>query len=428
MKSEGASTVAEEKRQPEARTEPSVGDPGQPRRRYRASLQTEIDSDALPAKLFRLANEASSVFEEQGYTILYLALGFLAWKDSPTSENVRKAPLILVPVELERAKVRESYRLTWTGEDIGTNLSLMERLAEMGVALPEFEMPEEPAGIGSYLKKVSRAISNKEAWRVLDEVYLGFFSFTKFVMYKDLDPAEWPAGMEPAQHPLIRELFDPQSAANDGGMLFDEQEIDDSVDWINSNQIMDADPSQIVAIETAKAGRNLVVEGPPGTGKSQTIANTIAELLADGKSVLFVSEKMAALEVVRARLDAVGLGDFCLELHSRKARKKEVLSELERCLKKGAGGSARAGDRHRKRLSEQIQELNSYAAELREPYGSLAFSPFQLLETRERAMEHLGSRLDEISRVRLPDDITWTRDLIDETASVSYTHLTLPTN
>ena len=81
-----------------------------------------MESDALPTKLFRIANEANSVFEEQGYTVLYLALGFLEWKESDASATPRKAPLILVPVELERAKVRESYRLAWTKEDIGTNL------------------------------------------------------------------------------------------------------------------------------------------------------------------------------------------------------------------------------------------------------------------------------------------------------------------
>ena len=386
------------------------------RRRYRAALQTDVDRDALPSKLFRIANEANSVFEEQGYTVLYLAVGFLEWKDSATSETLRKAPLILIPVELERTKVRESYRLSWTKEDIGTNLSLLERLVEVGIALPEFEMPEEPKGIDAYFKKVRRAISKQDDWQVLNDIYLGFFSFTKFVMYKDLDPAEWPEGQAPAEHPLLRELFDPQQKDSDG-MLFDEQEIDDSVDWKSTNQVMDADPSQIVAIEAVKAGRNLVVEGPPGTGKSQTIANVIAELLSAGKSVLFVSEKMAALEVVKQRLDAVGLGDFCLELHSRKARKKEVLSELERSLRSSSDCSRSAGDRLRQKLEVQIRDLNEYASQLREPFGGLGFSPFQLIEMRERALTHFESRDSEVPEASVSEDIEWTRDVFDQSIS-----------
>ena len=141
----------------------------------------------------------------------------------------------------------------------------------------------------------------------------------------------WPEGKSPAEHPLIKAIFgSPEEQIPDNG--FQENEVDQKLKSIDLFHVLDADPSQIAVIEDVKAGRNLAVEGPPGTGKSQTIVNMVAELMAANKSVLFVSEKMAALEVVKNRLDNVGLGDFCLELHSRKSNKKEFLANLERTV------------------------------------------------------------------------------------------------
>ncbi len=192
--------------------------------------------------------------------------------------------------------------------------------------LPEFEEADEKEDIDRYFNKVRKAIKDRNGWDVVEDIVLDFFSFTKFVMYKDLDPTAWPKGMSPADHPLIRTLLGDGSPESDGGG-FNEKDIDAKLSSHDVFHVMDADPSQIAAVEDIKAGRNLVVEGPPGTGKSQTITNVIAELLVAEKSVLFVSEKMAALEVVKNRLDKCGLGDFCLELHSRKAKKREVLQE-----------------------------------------------------------------------------------------------------
>src|SRR5260370_1907566 len=90
-----------------------------------------------------------------------------------------------------------------------------------------------------------------------------------------------------------------------------------------------ADSSQMSAVMTASVGRDFTLFGPPGTGKSQTIANIIAQTLANGKTILFVSQKTAALEVVQRRLSEFGLGDYCLEVHSTKAQKSNVLSQLE---------------------------------------------------------------------------------------------------
>ena len=178
-------------------------------------------------------------------------------------------------------------------------------------------------------------------------------------MYKDLDPATWPEDMSPAEHSLIQKVFNPQEPECEV-QGFREEEVDLKLSAKDTYNIMDADSSQIAVVEDVKAGKDLVVEGPPGTGKSQTIANTIAELLAQGKSVLFVSEKMAALQVVKSRLDNAGLGELCLEVHSHQTRKKAVLEELEKALKREAPPAISA-ERDLNELEKLKQELHRYA-------------------------------------------------------------------
>ncbi len=368
-------------------------------------LQTASENESLQKRLFYINQQAKSAVEEQGYTILYLALGFLEWTESANTNQIRHAPLILVPVELERAHVKSTFNLRWTGEDIFTNISLKQKLAEQGIDFPDFEMPEDKDAIDSYFQKVSDAVSAIPRWNVVMDVFLGFFSFTKFVMYKDLDPSAWPSGQTPADHPLIKAIFDPESAEIDREPSFSEDEVDLKLRAHDIYHVMDADPSQIATIEDLKAGRNLVVEGPPGTGKSQTITNAIAELIAAGKSVLFVSEKMAALEVVKERLDRVGLGDFCLELHSRKANKKDVLNELERALKKAAPNPTKAKD-ELNQLEQLKVELNEYAKALREPIGKLGRSPFSLYCIRGKAKNHFETNGRSEPKISFsPDEI-----------------------
>lgn len=207
--------------------------------------------------------------------------------------------------------------------------------------------------------------------------------------------------MSPADHELIRELLDPSSNGSHGPG-FSEDEVDVKLDARSVYHIMDSDPSQIAVIEDVKAGRNLVVEGPPGTGKSQTITNVIAELLAAGKSVLFVSEKMAALKVVKDRLDKGRLGNYCLELHSRKSNKKEVLRELERTIKSSPPAGASLEEEF-----DQVEylkaELNEYAKALREPVGRVGRAPFDLIRTVEAARRHFAKSGQEMHRIAIPD-------------------------
>ena len=141
--------------------------------------------------MFYINQQANSVLEEQGYNILYLALGFLKWEMEGVS-GYRKAPLILIPVELDRTRVKGSFKLRWTGEDVVTNISLQEKLKDQAIEIPDFEMPETKEGIYEYLQKIEEIIAPKKDWKVSYSIFLGFFSFTKFVMYKDLDHKNWP--------------------------------------------------------------------------------------------------------------------------------------------------------------------------------------------------------------------------------------------
>jgi very-short-patch-repair endonuclease len=364
-------------------------------------LDTPFDEESLKKKLYYIAQESKTIFDEQGYTILFLAIGFLEWYDSPSAEKPSRAPLILIPVELKRGEVRESFSLQWTTEDILTNLSLKEKLKDQGVSLPDFEMPDEKKGIDEYLEKVKKAIQNQKKWNIFSDIYLDFFSFSKFVMYKDLDSTTWPEGVKPATHPLINAIFnhDPNCPKIPG---FDEEEVDTKIRADSVYHIMDADSSQIAAIEDIKAGKNLVIQGPPGTGKSQTIANAIADLLAQGKTVLFISEKMAALEVVKKRLDNVGLGDFCLELHSKKANIKELHQKIQRTLNIIPPQEVNVTDQilH---LESLKSELNGYLKDLYTPIGGRNLSPFFLYGRNEDVKKHFYQQSRAMIRFPLSD-------------------------
>ncbi|QHN08064.1 DUF3320 domain-containing protein [Methanothermobacter sp. THM-2] len=366
-------------------------------------LLTDLTESELQRRLFYINQRARTMIQEQGYNILYLALGFLEWMvaDEP---DIRRAPLVLVPVVLERRRAGSSFSLRWDGSEIITNMSLQARLREEGIELPEFRMPQSPSGISEYLRKIENAVKSMDGWGVTDEVQLGFFSFTKFLMYMDLDPASYSNWDEIVERPLLKALFSIEIDEDNGDVDID------SIPYENLYHVVDADSSQIAVIEDVKAGKNLVVEGPPGTGKSQTIVNLIAELMAAGKTVLFVSEKMAALEVVKSRLDSIGLGRFCLELHSHKARKKDVLNELESTLMEAEAERPDA-EREFRKVEKLRDELNEYRRALHEPLYSIQLSPFQLFGMKESSERYFNG---ELPFVRIPSPETITPDEWDE--------------
>ena len=355
---------------------PESGDEsGVDRRRY-LQLTTVHPAAELDRRLLSTFRLANSFIQEQGVNTLFLALGMLQWLDNGANSEPRLAPLVLLPVSLERINPRGQFQMRHTGDDPESNVSLREKLRlEYGVALPE--LPEsEGLDIGSYFDSVAEAVSGLSGWTVNRErVALGFFSFSKFLMYRDLDVATWPEDAAPTDHPVIGALLE------DG---FDEPPpligSDDNLDSVlapgDSYHVVDADGSQTLTLLDVNQGLNLVVQGPPGTGKSQTITNMIAEAMGHGRTVLFVSEKMAALEVVKRRLDNVGLGDACLELHSHKTAKKMVLDELARTLELGRPRTGAAAE-DLTELARLRERLNSYCDAINREVGDSGVTPFQ---------------------------------------------------
>ena len=373
-------------------------------------LATDLTPKELQKRLYYINNQAKTMLQEQGYNILYLAIGFLEWTDKAKPKQRNNAPLVLIPVAMERKKVGESFNLEWTGEDIQTNISLKAKLLEAGIEFPDFEFKKYGEVIDHYIASVRRAVSRMDGWKVNNNVALGFFSFTKFVMYNDLNPEAWEDNVDLTKNELIQAIFNP--AKNDHEE-FREEDIDSRLEYQNMYQVLDADSSQIAAIQDVKAGRNLVVEGPPGTGKSQTIVNLIAELLAEGKSVLFVSEKMAALDVVKDRLTAVGLGKFVLELHSHKTRRKKFLKDLQKATNVRSQEPLNIDQTIRK-LETLRRQLDDYSQIIHKPVFAVNLSAFQLYGMKESADDHFASKnvLMPLVRFNNPESVTL-KDLDD---------------
>ena len=295
-------------------------------------LDTMLGTDALQKRLLQLARDARTAEDEQGINILFLAIGFLQWFEDERSEVMREAPLILLPVELVRNERTSTYDIRAREDEILTNLPLQARLLEnFGLSLPKVDVEDEWTPT-AYFKLVGEALSGKPRWDIDEHgMQLGFFSFAKQLMQRDLQQDEWPEGRLGAD-PTIRNLM--VAGFEREPILFGRGEpLDPHLAAADIVQVIDADVPQTRVIEEVRRGRNLIVQGPPGTGKSQTITNIIAAAVHDGKTVLFMAEKMAALDVVHSRLKKCGLGHLCLELHSRHANKREVLQEIDRTLK-----------------------------------------------------------------------------------------------
>ena len=385
-------------------------------------LQTALTLAQLNLRLRETFRQARLSIEEQGVNILYLALGMLRWYESESSDTERRAPLVLVPVRLARSNVRENFKLSWTKDEIEPNLSLEAKLRQdFNVRLPE--MPaEEDLDIDDYLARVGRAVAKQPRWLVSpDEIHLNFFSFSKLLIYKDLDSASWPEGSRPADHPLVRKLFGGEGFAREPSEFGSEGDVNGSGDGDERHRqrtngdlgeaglhpVVDADSSQTLAVLDAMAGRNLVIQGPPGTGKSQTITNLIGEALARGRTVLFVAEKMAALEVVKRRLDTVHLGDACLELHSHKTNKRAVLDELRRTLALGRP-TADGGTEDRVLLEDSRNRLNDYSRAVNTPVAQSELTPHELVG-RLAGLEADGLVV-EGRGLPLSDTVSWTAE------------------
>jgi len=371
--------------------------------RYRDNkLQTAFSEKELERRLRRLYQEHRTLIEETGANSLFVAMGFLEWSDTEEEPRPMRSPLMLVPVRLEREGLagQAKYSLSFDDEALDSNYSLIEKLKrEFDINFPLLEEEEKPE---AYWGRVNQTVVRRKlaGWKVAHEMTLGLFRFNKQVMWHDLDPNRWPEHAPLVDKKVLKRiLLGPKQGEPEPGQIREEYPQDgDVVDPTLPpiKLIRDADSSQYSSlIDSLTCDGGLVIEGPPGTGKSQTITNLIAAALGNGMSVLFIAEKMAALEVVYKRLEENGLGPFCLQLHGLKTSKKELLASVAQRIEYRASSPDNLKQKE-KQLVQARNELIAYSKILSERVGPEELPLYDLPWRVERLRQELPDEIDEI--------------------------------
>jgi very-short-patch-repair endonuclease len=377
------------------------------RRNVNSKLQTLYYPDVLEARVSNLYRISRTMVEETGTNPLHLAFGFLEWYEAGNSEKAHFSPLYTLPVALEKGSINRKtntyeYALRIREDEVQFNASIAVRLADdYAFVLPELDPEQLP---DDYLSTVANSISASfPRWKVHRWGTLAMFNFSRLLMFRDLDPDNWPEGHALDGHPLVNAVIHrtegKEGQDSEGGWLGtseDEHAIDEVEDIYERFPLVDvADSSQHSALIDAIKGKNLVIQGPPGTGKSQTITNLIAAALHKGKSVLFVSEKIAALDVVKHRMEKLGLGDFCLELHSHNTKKVGVVESLKRRLE-ASFKDTRQLDFHAGRHGQLSKELNAHAERINRPWKETGLTVLQVLVRCVRCWNELQSEWEDL--------------------------------
>ncbi|MBZ9708628.1 DUF3320 domain-containing protein [Mesorhizobium sp. ESP7-2] len=349
----------------------------------RDELASTLDARQLEARLIDLYRQVRNDFAEGGANTLFLAVGFLRWKKKPEDERSYRAPLLLVPVKLERRSATSRFTIRFHEDEPRFNATLLQFLErDFELRLPQFagDLPLDDSGVDVplVLQTMRQAVRDVPGMEVIDETALSTFSFAKFLMWKDL--VERTDALR--QNRVVRHLIDtPEQAfeSSDGQSGFrDEAELDRAYEPSNIISLLPLDSSQTAASIAAAEGLDFVIVGPPGTGKSQTIANMIANCLGVGKTVLFVAEKTAALDVVYRRLREHGLGNHCIELHSNKADRRHFVGQLKASWEHGGQADASQWIAINERLRLRRDELNAYVEALHKRYPN-GWTPYLAL-------------------------------------------------
>lgn len=320
------------------------------------SFYPEKELTACLTKMFR---SAKTSLEENGASTLYLALGLLRWVEGKKSAGtVRYAPIILLPIDITRKSASKGYTMCMRDEDAQLNITLLEFLKQNYeieiLGLNPLPTDEHGLDLSKIYAIVRHAVLDLPGWDVVEAGFIGNFSFSQFVMWNDIhsrsDMLE--------RNDIVRSLIN--------GAVDWDCTIPESVNTDEAYLPITVDSSQLRAINMAAGGVSFVLHGPPGTGKSQTITAMIANALTKGQTILFVAEKMAALEVVQKRMEALGIGDFCLELHSNKATKKAVLDQLKKVLEISVYGLSTEYDKKIQDIRAMRANLDAYVEKLHE--------------------------------------------------------------
>ena len=345
----------------------------------RGQLVVPLTGQEMNNRLLTLYRRARSDMQEGGTNTLFLAAGFVRWKKTEGDTRTYRAPLVLIPVKLERRSAQSPFRIAHHEDDVRINSTLLEFLKrDFDLRIPELEgeLPRDHSGIDLPLifQTMRQKMRDVSGFEVVEELALSTFSFAKYLMWKDLvDRSD-----QLRRNRLVKHLIDGAEESYgdpNGGTPIAPGEIDRRRLPQDFLIPMPADSSQLAAVLTASEGRDFILVGPPGTGKSQTITNIIAQCLGEGKTVLFVAEKAAALDVVHRRLVATGLGDAAVELHSNKTDRKSVLAQLGRGWDRASGSSEEKWIDVTEELRLSRDQLNAYVEALhaKAPQGFSVF-------------------------------------------------------
>ena len=347
----------------------------------RNEVSCELTQDQLDKRLTTIYRAVRNDMAEGGSNTSYLAVGFLRWRQRTGDRKTYRAPLLMMPVKLNRKSSQSPFHLRMHEDETRFNATLIQLLKQdFGKDLSFFEsnLPRDSSGVDvpAILQQVRQHVRDVAGFEVVDECALGRFSFAKYLLWRDLvDRTDQLKNNRVVKHLLD----DPHKPFNGGdGQVSRPVDIDTAFHPAEIFHPLDADSSQLAAVMAVAAGKDLVLIGPPGTGKSQTITNMIAQCLAMGKTVLFVAEKTAALDVVHRRLVQHGLGDCCVELHSNKAQRKEFLQQLQQNWKNNRKVKNNDWLNISERLKIRRDELNQYVATIHanQPNGWTAYEAF----------------------------------------------------
>ncbi|MBC7285926.1 DUF4011 domain-containing protein [Hoeflea sp.] len=356
---------------------PEAGDAHEDGRHNDDDIQTLLLPDRLSRAAKSILEKGRSFERETGVNVLHAAFGLLEWKN-PDEREKFISPLLLMEFRIERRQspLGAEFFIRGLGE-VAINTNLGEKLhSELRVTLPEYEANGENGGVEAYFRAVQDAQPRGWDWKVRREVCFGIFPSSKIAMYHDLDPAKRPL----AENEIVARML-ATTGSGDGSYAETYETDDPDVAKAVPYLVMDADASQYSALVDVAVGAHLAIEGPPGSGKSQTIVNLIAAAMADGKKVLFVAEKLTALDVVKNRLEATGLGNFILPLQAGRSTSELVYESIESRLEMGRGDarSRYCFETRQGALERRRAILQRYLNALGSNFGSTGLTVYQVI-------------------------------------------------